>query len=106
MKSKGLETYLYSTVGVAAMLAILIAFNIIAARAKQRIDLTSERAYTLSQGTRNILAKLDTARADPLLLLAERQPAARRLQDLCGTGGGYARRISPALQRANRNPEA
>jgi ABC-type uncharacterized transport system involved in gliding motility auxiliary subunit len=60
MKSKGLETYLYSTVGVAAMLAILIAFNIIAARAKQRIDLTSERAYTLSQGTRNILAKLDT----------------------------------------------
>ena len=60
MKKKGLETWLYSTVGVVAMLAIVVAFNIIAARAKTRIDLTAERAYTLSQGTRNILAKLDT----------------------------------------------
>src|ERR1051325_11231116 len=57
---KGLETYIYSTIGVIAMLIILIAFNIVAGRAKQRIDLTAERAYTLSQGTRNILAKLDT----------------------------------------------
>ena len=46
--------------GVAAMLAILLAINWIAARAKQRVDLTAERAYTLSEGTRNILAKLDT----------------------------------------------
>ncbi len=60
MKTKGLETWLYSTLGVVAMLAIVVAFNIIAARAKTRIDLTEERAYTLSQGTRNILAKLDT----------------------------------------------
>jgi ABC-type uncharacterized transport system involved in gliding motility auxiliary subunit len=60
MKKKGLETWLYSTVGVVAMLAIVVAFNVIAARAKTRIDLTAERAYTLSQGTRNILAKLDT----------------------------------------------
>lgn len=42
------------------MFVILIAFNWIAAHAKARIDLTQERAYTLSQGTRNILAKLDT----------------------------------------------
>jgi len=60
MKSKGLETWLYSTLGVVAMLALIVAINIIAARAKTRIDLTAERAYTLSQGTRNILAKLDT----------------------------------------------
>ncbi len=60
MKTKGLETWLYSTLGVVAMLAIVVAINIIAARAKTRIDLTEERAYTLSQGTRNILAKLDT----------------------------------------------
>lgn len=57
---KGLETSLYSTLGVVAMLIIVVAFNIIAARAKTRIDLTAERAYTLSQGTRNILTKLDT----------------------------------------------
>src|SRR3954467_5665785 len=57
---KGLETYLYSTVGVAAMLVVLIAINIIGARAKTRIDLTAEHAYTLSPGTRAILGKLDT----------------------------------------------
>ena len=60
MKKNGLETWLYSTVGVVAMLVIIVAFNIIAARAKTRVDLTAERAYTLSEGTRNILAKLDT----------------------------------------------
>jgi ABC-type uncharacterized transport system involved in gliding motility auxiliary subunit len=57
---KGLETYIYSTLGIAAMLVILIAINLIAARGKQRIDLTAERAYTLSPGTRAILARLDT----------------------------------------------
>lgn len=57
---KGLEVYLYSAIGIAAMLGILVAINIIAARAKQRIDLTAERAYTLSPGTRAILGKLDT----------------------------------------------
>src|SRR5919199_837518 len=60
MKRKGLTIYFYSTVGVIAMLAILVALNIIAARGKQRIDLTAERAYTLSPGTRKILEKLDT----------------------------------------------
>ncbi len=60
MKTKGLETWLYSTLGVAAMLVIVVAINIIASHAKTRIDLTEERAYTLSQGTRNILKKLDT----------------------------------------------
>ena len=57
---KGFETYIYSTVGVVAMLAIIVAFNIIAARGKRRIDLTAEHAYTLSPGTKAILAKLDT----------------------------------------------
>ena len=57
---KGIETYLYSTLGIIAMLGILVAVNVIAARGKQRFDLTAERAYTLSAGTRAILAKLDT----------------------------------------------
>ena len=42
------------------MAAILIAVNWLGSRAKARIDLTEERAYTLSPGTRAILAKLDT----------------------------------------------
>jgi ABC-type uncharacterized transport system involved in gliding motility auxiliary subunit len=57
---RGLETYVYSIVGIVAMLGILIAINVIGGRAKKRIDLTEERAYTLSAGTRKILEKIDT----------------------------------------------
>jgi ABC-type uncharacterized transport system involved in gliding motility auxiliary subunit len=57
---KHFETILYSTIGVIALFILLIAFNFIAARAKQRIDLTAEKAYTLSPGTKAILGKLDT----------------------------------------------
>lgn len=60
MKNKGLQTILYSAVGVAAVALILIGFNIITAAFKTRVDLTQEKAYTLSAGTRAILAKLDT----------------------------------------------
>ena len=60
MKKKGIENILYSGVGIVAMLFLVIAINLIAAQAKQRIDLTAEKAYTLSRGTRAILAKLDT----------------------------------------------
>ena len=60
MQKKSLETILYSTAGVAAMALILIAVNVIAGAVRQRVDLTKERAYTLSDGTRAILAKLDT----------------------------------------------
>ena len=46
--------------GVVAMAIILIAFNVVAGAFKERIDLTKEKAFTLSQGTRAILNKLDT----------------------------------------------
>src|SRR4051795_2499549 len=60
MKTKQFETFLYSTVGIGAVVLILIAVNLIASQMRQRVDLTQEKAYTLSQGTRAILAKLDT----------------------------------------------
>ena len=60
MKKPGLETYLYSAIGVIAMLVLLVVINVIGAQAKQRVDLTADRAYTLSAGTRAILAKIDT----------------------------------------------
>jgi len=60
MKNKGLQTILFSTVGIAAVALILVGFNIITATFKKRIDLTEEKAYTLSAGTKAILAKLDT----------------------------------------------
>jgi ABC-type uncharacterized transport system involved in gliding motility auxiliary subunit len=57
---KQLGTFLYSTIGVIAVALILIAFNFIAGRVRQRIDLTAEKAHTLSAGTKAILGKLDT----------------------------------------------
>ncbi len=60
MKKKSFDTILYSTVGIAAMAALLMAVNFIAAGFKQRVDLTREKAYTLSAGTKAILRKLDT----------------------------------------------
>jgi len=60
MQKKSLETILYSTIGVAAMALILVGVNVITSAARQRVDLTKEKAYTLSQGTRAILNKLDT----------------------------------------------
>src|ERR1035437_7639032 len=60
MQKKSLQTILYSTAGVLVMLAILIAFNFIAGTARTRLDLTQEKAYTLSAGTKAILKKLDT----------------------------------------------
>ncbi|HTI98171.1 MAG TPA: Gldg family protein [Dongiaceae bacterium] len=58
MKRKSLETMLYSAVGVAAMAVILVALNLVGGSVKERIDLTKEKAYTLSAGTRAILGKL------------------------------------------------
>src|SRR5476651_149578 len=60
MKKKAFQTGLFSVIGIAAMLLILVAINFIAGRVKQRVDLTAERAYTLSAGTKAILARLDT----------------------------------------------
>jgi ABC-type uncharacterized transport system involved in gliding motility auxiliary subunit len=60
MQKKSLETFLYSVGGVVAMALILIVVNGLASSARQRIDLTQEKAYTLSPGTRAILAKLDS----------------------------------------------
>src|SRR5437773_3927884 len=60
MKKKQFETILYSAVGVGAMFVLLTGFNVVSAALKQRLDLTRERAYTLSEGTKAILKKIDT----------------------------------------------
>ncbi len=60
MNKKAIETILYSLGGVVAMAIILIACNVVAGAFKERIDLTKEKAFTLSAGTRAILQKLDT----------------------------------------------
>jgi ABC-type uncharacterized transport system involved in gliding motility auxiliary subunit len=60
MKQNNIETYLYSTAGVAIMFVVLLAFYVVTSAAKERIDLTSEKAFTLSPGTKKILSRLDT----------------------------------------------
>ncbi len=46
------EPLLYSGLGVAAMFLILVAIGVIAGAAKVRLDLTADRVYTLSEGTK------------------------------------------------------
>jgi len=60
MQKKSLETLIYSAVGVVIMAVIVVGFNILTAPVHKRVDLTREKAYTLSAGTKAILAKLDT----------------------------------------------
>src|SRR5882724_9307763 len=59
MKKKQIETLLYSVMGVGAMLVIVLVINFIIGAFKQRIDLTHEKLYTLSDGTKKILKNLD-----------------------------------------------
>lgn len=59
-KNKQTESILFSTVGVVAMFGILVAFNFIAGAAKVRVDLTEDKLYTLSEGTKKIIKKIDT----------------------------------------------
>ena len=60
MQKKSLETILYSTAGIGVMLGILVAVNVIFGAKPVRVDMTQEKAYTLSAGTRAVLKKLDT----------------------------------------------
>ena len=53
------STALYSIVGLFALALLLIAFNFLASRAAVRVDLTEGKLFTLSDGTRKILSKLD-----------------------------------------------
>ena len=56
---KKYEAFLFSAVGLVALFIILVAFNYLASSAAVRADLTDGKLYTLSDGTRKILQKLD-----------------------------------------------
>src|ERR1700739_3086829 len=72
---------------------MLISINIIAARLfTWRLDLTGERLYTLSQGTRRTLAKID----EPITL---RFYFSTRLADEVPSYGVYAQRVRELLDQ-------
>ena len=57
--SKGkLQSYLYSSIGIVFMAALMIAINIIARELHFRTDLTEDQLYTLSDGTKKILSAI------------------------------------------------
>ena len=60
MQKKSIETILYSSAGIIVMLVIVVAVNVIFGAFPKRVDMTQEKAYTLSAGTKAILTKLDT----------------------------------------------
>ncbi len=59
MKGK-FDNLIYSVVGVVAVLIIVMAINLLGGFFKFRSDLTENKLYTLSDGTKKILNKLDT----------------------------------------------
>jgi gliding motility-associatede transport system auxiliary component len=54
------ESWLFSVIGVVALVIILVAVNVVANLKNFRWDLTENHLYTLSPGTLRILQKLDT----------------------------------------------
>ncbi len=56
---KKYESYIYSGAGVIAVFVILVLANFVLGAFSTHVDLTQDRLYTLSDGTRAVLAKLD-----------------------------------------------
>jgi ABC-type uncharacterized transport system involved in gliding motility auxiliary subunit len=59
VKNKNLETLMYSAGGIVALALILVAANFIFSAFNARVDLTHGQVYTLSDGTRSILSRLE-----------------------------------------------
>ena len=57
--NKKTENFLYSTGGLLAAFLVLLLINFVLGAARGRIDLTQGKLYTLSEGTRSVLGKLD-----------------------------------------------
>ena len=60
MKLKQYEALIYSAVGLAALLLVLVAVKFLVSRLPARVDLTEGDLYTLSPGTRKILRGLQS----------------------------------------------
>jgi len=100
----------YSFAGVAIMLVLLVIVNVIAGLVSlPRMDLTSERLYTLSDGTKGILGDLDTdveirfyATRDDRLMPAQLKNYIRHVEDLLNE---YAQYANGHLKITKFNPE-
>ena len=59
MASGNLVKRLMSPAGLAVLFVALVVLNVVLSAVPARLDLTAGRVYTLSDGTRQVLAKLD-----------------------------------------------
>jgi ABC-type uncharacterized transport system involved in gliding motility auxiliary subunit len=59
-KNNALSTYLFSTLGLVVMAALLVALNLLFGVVNLRLDCTQDKLHTLSPGSRDTLAKMDT----------------------------------------------
>jgi len=59
MKKNGFAALFYSAGGLVLLAVLLIAGNFLLSVIKARVDLTQGSVYTLSEGTRAILSKLE-----------------------------------------------
>jgi ABC-type uncharacterized transport system involved in gliding motility auxiliary subunit len=77
-----------TALGILIVIGIVIAVNFIAGFMNLRLDFTEDKIYTLSQGTKNILSKLDTpvtiryyVSADKSVMPADVQTMAPRVEN-------------------------
>lgn len=59
MEKKSIEPIVFSGLGILLMFVLMVALNIIVGAVPVRVDLTKDKVYTLSSGTKAILKKLD-----------------------------------------------
>ena len=92
---------LMTTTGVVLALVLLFAVNILASRTlgSVRVDLTGNRLFTLSEGTRNILASLEEPVTLRFYLSQGEAGAGARHRRLRRSRARAARRIRTALRR-------
>ncbi|MBI1842669.1 MAG: Gldg family protein, partial [Verrucomicrobia bacterium] len=114
MNQKQTEKLLFSVAGVLIMFVIIVAANVILGVAKARVDMTQEKLFTLSAGTKTIidqLAKKDQSAQIRFYFNNDRdvhpvlKNYAQRVEDLLGEFAVYSKgRIE--VKKLNPQPDS
>lgn len=94
-KNTTLSRFMFSAAGIAAVALLLIAVNVIASMINGRLDMTEEKRYTLSKGTRAILQTIKAP-------VAVRFYYSRNVKDMPVWMKNYAPRVRDMLKEYER----
>ena len=99
-----MNTKALSIAGLIVALVLLFAVNILSNSVftATRVDLTENRLFTLSDGTRNILAGLQEPITIRLYLVRAPGPQSAGDQQLCKSRKGIAGRVRARIERDDR----